>query len=276
MARGTIVSGRTAVITGAGSGMGRAMAQRLARLGSPVAICDWNEDDLQETASTIDGPVLSRRLDVRDRGGQMAFAAAVKEWAPAPIGMVFNNAGVTVSQTAADAAHEDDEWVLDVNMWGVIHGTRAFLPILLEQDSGAIVNVSSVFGLIGFPTQSAYCASKFAVRGYTEALRHELRRTGVRAIAVHPGGVNTNIVEHARFHVDDRGNRDHSVLRRDFRRVARTTPDKAAEIIHTGVERGKQRILIGADAAFLSLLTRIAPVRYWEVMERLEPLIRRS
>ena len=275
MAQGTIVSGRTAVISGAGSGIGRAMAQRLARHGCPVAICDWNEDDLQETAATIDGPVLARRLDVRDRGGQMAFAAAVQEWAPQPLGMVFNNAGVTVSQMAADAAHEDDEWVIDVNMWGVIHGTRAFLPILLRQDSGAIVNVSSVFGLIGFPTQSAYCASKFAVRGYTESLRHELRETGVQAVAIHPGGVNTNIVEHARFHVDDRGNRDHDVLKRDFRRVARTSPDKAAEIIHTGVERGKVRIFVGPDAGFLSLLTRIAPVRYFDVLERLEPLMRR-
>ncbi len=275
MAQGTIVSGRTAVISGAGSGIGRAMAQRLARHGCPVAICDWNEDDLQETAATIVGPVLARRLDVRDRGGQMAFAAAVQEWAPQPLGLVFNNAGVTVSQTAADAAHEDDEWVIDVNMWGVIHGSRAFLPILLEQDAGAIVNVSSVFGLIGFPTQSAYCASKFAVRGYTESLRHELRETGVRAIAVHPGGVDTNIVEHARFHVDDRGNRDHDALKRDFRRVARTSPDKAAEIIHTGVERGKQRILVGPDAGFLALLARIAPVRYFEVLERLEPLMRR-
>ncbi|MBS1870287.1 MAG: SDR family NAD(P)-dependent oxidoreductase [Actinobacteria bacterium] len=275
MARGTIVSGRTAVITGAGSGIGRAMAQRLARHGSPVAICDWNEDDLRETAETIAGPVLARRLDVRDRGGQMAFAAEVREWAPAPLGMVFNNAGVTVSQTAADAAHEDDEWVIDVNMWGVIHGTRAFLPILLEQDAGAIVNVSSVFGLIGFPTQSAYCASKFAVRGYTESLRAELRATGVRAVAVHPGGVNTNIVEHARFHVDDRGNRDHEVLKRDFRRVARTSPEKAAQIIHEGVERGRGRILVGPDAGFLALLTRVAPVRYQDVLERLEPLMRR-
>jgi NAD(P)-dependent dehydrogenase (short-subunit alcohol dehydrogenase family) len=276
MAQGTIVSGRTAVITGAGSGIGRAMAQRLARHGCPVAICDWNEGNLQETASTIDGPTLVRRLDVRDRGGQMAFAAEVKEWMPAPLGMVFNNAGVTVSQTAAEGSPEDDEWVLNVNLWGVIHGTRAFLPILLEQDAGAIVNVSSVFGLIGFPTQSAYCASKFAVRGYTESLRHELRETGVRAIAVHPGGINTNIVEHARFHVDDRGNRDHGVLRSEFRRVARTSPEKAAEIIHSGVERGRDRILVGPDAGFLSLLTRIAPVRYFEVMKRLEPLVRRG
>lgn len=275
MAQGTIVTGRTAVITGAGSGIGRAMAQRLARHGCPVAICDWNEENLHETASTIDGPTLVRRLDVRDRGGQMAFAAEVKEWMPAPLGMVFNNAGVTVSQTAAAGSPEDDEWVLQVNLWGVIHGTRAFLPILLEQDAGAVVNVSSVFGLIGFPTQSAYCASKFAVRGYTESLRHELRETGVRAIAVHPGGIATNIVEHARFHVDDRGNRDHGVLRSEFRRVARTSPEKAAEIIHSGVERGRDRILVGPDAGFLSLLTRVAPVRYFDVIKRLEPLVRR-
>jgi NADP-dependent 3-hydroxy acid dehydrogenase YdfG len=275
MPQGTIVSGRTAVITGAGSGMGRAMAQRLARLGSPVALCDWNEEDLRETEETIAGPVLARRLDVRDRGGQMAFAAEVKAWMPAPLGMVFNNAGVTVSQTAADAAPEDDEWVIDVNMWGVIHGTRAFLPILLEQDAGAIVNVSSVFGLIGFPTQSAYCASKFAVRGYTESLRHELRETNVQVVAVHPGGVDTKIVEHARFHVDDRGNRDHEALKRDFKRVARTSPAQAAEIIHTGVEAGKVRILVGRDAGFLSLLTRLAPVRYFDVLQRLEPLMRR-
>jgi len=275
MAHGTIVAGRTAVITGAGSGIGRAMAQRLAARGCPVAICDWNEDDLAETTASIDGPTFVRKLDVRDRGAQMAFAAAVAEWAPQPIAMVFNNAGVTVSQTAAEAAVEDDQWVVDVNFWGVVHGTRAFLPILLAQNDGAIVNVSSVFGLIGFPTQSAYCASKFAVRGYTESLRHELRETRVRAIAVHPGGIATNIVKHARFHVDDRGNTDRAVLESEFQRVARTSPAKAAEIIHTGVERGRDRILIGGDAGFLSLLTRLVPVRYFDVMQRLEPLIRR-
>lgn len=276
MAQGTIVEGRTAVITGAGSGIGRAMAQRLAGRGCPVALCDWDEEGLQETAATLDGPTFLRKLDVRDRGAQMAFAAAVAEWAPQPIALVFNNAGVTVSQTAAEAAAEDDEWVVDVNFWGVVHGTRAFLPILLKQDAGAIVNVSSVFGIIGFPTQSAYCASKFAVRGYTESLRHELRDTHVRAIAVHPGGIATNIVKHARFHVDDRGNTDKSVLEKEFQKVARTSPAKAAEIIHRGVERGKDRILVGGDAGFLSILTRVAPVRYFDVMQRLEPLVRRS
>jgi NAD(P)-dependent dehydrogenase (short-subunit alcohol dehydrogenase family) len=275
MSNKRLLAGRTAVITGAGSGIGRALAQRLARHGCPVAICDADEAGLAATAETIGGQVMAQPLDVRDRHGQMAFAATVRDWAPAPIGAVINNAGVTVSQPAAEAAPEDDEWVFDVNFWGVVHGTRAFLPILLEQDTGAIVNVSSVFGLIGWPTQSAYCASKFAVRGYTESLRHELRDTGVDALSVHPGGIATNIVVNSRFHVDDRGRTDKAELERDFARVARTSPDRAAAVIQRGIESGKDRILIGADAAALALLVRSAPVRYFNVIKRLEPLIRR-
>jgi len=270
------LDGRTAVITGAGSGIGRALAVRLADHGSPVALCDWDEDGLGETAAAISGPVLTERLDVRDRHGQMAFAARVRDWAPAPIGIVVNNAGVTVSQTAAGASPEDDEWVIDVNFWGVVHGTRAYLPILLAEGTGAIVNVSSVFGLIGFPTQSAYCASKFAVRGYTESLRHELRGTRVRAVTVHPGGIKTRIVEHARFHVDDRGGTDRDAFVAEFASVARTTPERAARIIHEGIRRGRGRILVGPDAAFFSLISRAAPVRYFDIIERLQPLFRRQ
>jgi NAD(P)-dependent dehydrogenase (short-subunit alcohol dehydrogenase family) len=267
--------GRTAVITGAGSGIGRALAQRLAGQGCPLAICDSDAGALDQTASMIAGPVLARELDVRDRHGQMAFAAHVREWAPAPLGAVVNNAGVTVSQPAASAAPEDDEWVLDVNFWGVVNGTRAFLPILLEQDSGAIVNVSSVFGLIGWPTQSAYCASKFAVRGYTESLRHELRDTGVRAITVMPGGVATRIVANSRFYSDDLGRTDKSELEREFANLARTSPERAATTIQKGIEAGRDRILIGPDARALALLLRALPVRYFDVIKRLEPVIRR-
>jgi NAD(P)-dependent dehydrogenase (short-subunit alcohol dehydrogenase family) len=275
MSHRSTLSGRTSVITGAGSGIGRALAQHLARGGSPVAICDSDTDGLDQTAATIDGPLLVRELDVRDRHGQLAFAAAVREWMQAPLGAVINNAGVTVSQPAAAAAPEDDEWVFDVNFWGVVHGTRAFLPILLDQDRGAIVNVSSVFGLIGWPTQSAYCASKFAVRGYTESLRHELRDTGVRAVTVHPGGIATRIVANSRYHSDDLGRSDKSALERDFAKVARTTPERAAATIIKGVEAGRDRILIGPDARALALLSRAVPVRYFELIKRLEPVVRR-
>lgn len=275
MGRKTTVAGRTAVITGAASGIGRALALRLAAHGCPVAICDWDEEGLEATAGAIEGPVLHRRLDVRDRQAQLAWAAEVREWAPAPFGMVVNNAGVTTSQTVADAAPEDDEWVIEVNLWGVVHGTRAWLPILLEQGEGALVNVSSVFGLVGWPTQAAYCASKFAVRGWTESLRQELRGTAVRAVSVHPGGVNTHIVDNSRFRVDDLGRTDRTELERDFRKVARTSPERAAKIIHEGVERGRDRILVGQDAAALATLVRLAPVRYFDVIKRLEPLVRR-
>src|SRR5271163_5335724 len=140
------LAGRTAVVTGAGSGIGRALAQRLAAHGSPVAICDWDDDGLAETVAGISGPVFHQKLDVRDRQGQMAFAAQVKDWAPAPIGLVFNNAGVTVAQTAAGASPEDDEWVIDVNFWGVVHGTRAYLPILQQEGTGVIVTPPACSG----------------------------------------------------------------------------------------------------------------------------------
>jgi NADP-dependent 3-hydroxy acid dehydrogenase YdfG len=207
----------------------------------------------------------------------MAFAADVKEWAPAPLGLVFNNAGVTVLQGVADASPEDDQWVFDVNFGGVVNGVSSFLPILLDQRSGVIANTSSVFGLVGFPHQSAYCASKFAVRGYTEALRQELRGTGVRAAVVHPGGVKTNIVANARFRSDYRGeHRDVDSAAREFATIARTTPEKAAKIIHEGIEKQKARIRVGPDAVFLDLLVRIAPTKYYDTLERLEGLVRRG
>lgn len=262
------VAGRTAVVTGAGSGIGRAVATRLAQHGCPVAIADWNEEGLEETAASISGPVLPKKLDVRDRQAVFAFAAQVQEWAPAPLGMVFNIAGVTVMQGVADASPEDDEWVLDVNLGGVVNGTRAFLPILQRQDSGAIVNTSSVFGLVGFPHQSAYCASKFAVRGFTDALRQELRGTGVRAINVHPGGVKTNIVRNARFRSDHRGQwKDSTQAAKEFELMAQTTPEKAAKIIHEGVEAGRARILVGHDAKLFDLLGRTMPTRYYDVLD---------
>jgi short-subunit dehydrogenase len=184
--------------------------------------------------------------------------------------MVFNNAGVATSQSVAGAVIEDDDWVFEVNFLGVVHGTRAFVPILLRQGSGVVVNTSSMFGLIGVPRVSAYCASKFAVRGFTESLRQELRGTGVRAVTVHPGGIKTNIARNARYHGDPRGpDRTHAEAAADFDALARTTPERAAQVIHDGVKAGKSRILIGADAYLVDALARVAPVRYADVVARL-------
>jgi NADP-dependent 3-hydroxy acid dehydrogenase YdfG len=271
------LDGRTAYVSGAGSGIGRAVAQLLAAKGCPLAIVDQSEDGLAATADLLGPvPVLTRRLDVRDRQAQLALAAEVAEWAPGPVGMVFNNAGVTTTQDVADAAVEDDEWVTQVNFEGVVNGTRAFLPILLRQNSGVIVNTSSVFGLIGFPGQSAYCASKFAVRGFTDSLRQELRGTGVSAVNVHPGGVKTNVLRNARYHAHPtQAGLAHEDASRQFEAMARTTPERAAEIIYAGVTGGKSRVLVGADAYFLDALVRLMPTRYYDVIARLEPLVAR-
>ncbi|BBX00020.1 acetoin dehydrogenase [Mycolicibacterium moriokaense] len=260
------ISGRTVVITGAASGIGRALARRLSSHDCAVAIADIDEAGLKETADLLNGPTLLRVLDVRDADAQRDFAAEVREWAPTPIAAVFNNAGVAVAGTVLDGAPEDDQWLWDINFGGVINGTRAFLPILVEQGDGAIVNTSSIYGLMAVPNQSAYCSAKFAVRGYTDSLRHELRGTGVTAITVHPGGVNTNIVRNSRVKVDPNGpSKDE--MAEQFAAITMTEPDKAAEVIHRGVEQGKARILIGPDAFMFDKLSRIAPARAYNIVE---------
>ncbi len=269
------ISGRTVVITGAASGIGRALAQRLSAHSCPVAIADVDEKGLKETDATLHGPTLVRVLDVRDGDAQRDFAAEVRDWAPQRIGAVFNNAGVAVASSVLDAVPEDDNWLWDINFHGVVNGTRAFLPILVEQNEGAIVNTSSVFGLVGMPNQSAYCSAKFAVRGFTDSLRQELRGTGVTAINVHPGGINTNIVRNARFRKDPEGRgRTQDQMVKEFAAITMTEPDKAAEIIHRGVEQGKARILVGPDAYMFDTLARIAPTRYYDILGRLESVLR--
>ncbi|MGV0793063.1 SDR family NAD(P)-dependent oxidoreductase [Mycolicibacterium sp. XJ1819] len=276
MSKRRTISGRTAVITGAASGIGRALAQRLSAHSCPVAIADIDEAGLKETEASLAGPALLRVLDVSDAAAQYDFAAAVREWAPQPIGAVFNNAGVAVGSPVLDADVADDAWLWNINFGGVVNGTRAFLPILVAQDEGAIVNTSSVFGLVGMPGQSAYCSAKFAVRGFTDSLRQELRGTGVTAVNVHPGGVNTNIVRNGRFREEvQRDGQTKEQLVREFAAMTRTQPDKAAEIIHRGVEAGKARILVGPDAYMFDALARIAPTHYFEVLGRLQELLRK-
>jgi NAD(P)-dependent dehydrogenase (short-subunit alcohol dehydrogenase family) len=275
MPRRPNLTGRPAVITGAASGIGRALAQRLSGLGSPVAIADVDEAGLAKTAASLSGPVLSRVLDVSDAADQLRFAGEVRAWLPAPLAAVFNNAVVAVTSTVLDAVPEDDDWLHGINFHGVVNGTRAFLPILVAQDDGVIVNTSSVFGLVGMPYQSAYCASKFAVRGFTDALRQELRGTGVRAVTVHPGGVTTNIARNARIRKDPEGlGRTREQMAAQFEAVTMTSPERAAQIIHRGVERGKARILVGPDAYLFDALARITPTHYYAVMSRLESRLR--
>ncbi|MFF0527217.1 SDR family NAD(P)-dependent oxidoreductase [Nocardia amikacinitolerans] len=269
------LSGHPAMITGAASGIGRALAQHLSRRGSPVAIADIDAAGLKETAASLSGPVLTRVLDVRDAADQRAFADEVRDWLTAPLAAVFNNAGVAVSASVLDADAEDDEWLRQINFDGVVNGTRAFLPLLVEQDSGVIVNTSSVFGLVGMPNQSAYCAAKFAVRGFTDALRQELRGTGVSAVNVHPGGITTNIARNARVRRDPEGlGRSKEQMAADFEAVTLTSPEKAADIITLGVERGKARILVGPDAYLFDALARLTPTHYYAVISLLERRLR--
>jgi NADP-dependent 3-hydroxy acid dehydrogenase YdfG len=263
------LTGQPVMITGAASGIGRSLAHRLSRLGSPVAIADNDEAGLKQTAASLRGQVLTRVLDVRDAADQRKFADEVRAWLPAPLAAVFNNAGVALSSTVLNAEPADDEWLHNINFHGVVNGTRAFLPILVEQDSGVIVNTSSVFGLVGMPYQSAYCAAKFAVRGFTDSLRQELHGTGVSAVNIHPGGIKTNIARNGRMREDPEGRgRTHEEMAASFEAIALTTPDKAARIIHDGVERGKARILVGPDAYMFDILARVAPSHYYDVIGR--------
>jgi NADP-dependent 3-hydroxy acid dehydrogenase YdfG len=265
------LAGRAVVITGAASGIGRSLAGQLSWCGSPVAIADIDEAGLKDTAQSLPGDVLTRVLDVRDAADQYRFAAEVREWLTGPLAAVFNNAGVAVASTVLDADPDDDEWLRQINFDGVVNGTRAFLPLLVEQDEGVIVNTSSAYGLAGMPYQSAYCASKFAVRGFTDALRQELRGTGVSAVTVHPGGVKTNIARNTRVRKDPEGlGRAHEQMAAEFEAISMTTPGKAAEVIIRGTERGKARILIGPDAYMFDILARAAPTHYYDAIAVLE------
>jgi NAD(P)-dependent dehydrogenase (short-subunit alcohol dehydrogenase family) len=261
------LNGKVAVVTGAGSGIGRALAQGFAAKGCKLALADINEANLRETAASLGSEVMTQTFDVADRAAMYAFAAAVQQkFGTAHV--VVNNAGVAVSQTVADIEYKDFEWLMGINFWGVVYGTKAFLPMLTAQNDGAIVNISSVFGIIAVPAQCSYNAAKFAVRGFTECLRHELKeaRSRVQSICVHPGGIKTNIVRHARIFKSFDGETDKNVMAKQFEQGAKTTPEKAAATIIDGIERGKVKVLIGADARMIDWIQRLMPVRYWSVL----------
>ena len=255
-------SGRVAAITGAGSGIGRALAEALSERGCHVALADVDEARLAETAARCEGrgvKVSTRVVDVADRQAVLAWADAVVD-EHGGVHLAINNAGVALGATVDAMSFDDAEWLMGVNFWGVVHGTKAFLPHLLAAGDGHVVNVSSVFGLVGMPTQSAYNASKFAVRGFTEALRMELdlADAGVSCTTVHPGGVRTNIARDARVDPGLTGLGGPTESRADrFDAIARTSPEKAAETILDAVARNRRRVLIGADARVIDLLSRL-------------------
>jgi len=257
---------RVVVVTGAGAGIGRALACAFAAAGSRLALADVDAEALGETARLVGSArCLTAVVDVADRVAMEHFAGEVAAHFGA-VHVVVNNAGVTVSQTIERLSYDDFAWLIGVNFWGVVHGTKAFLPWLRQADEAAVVNVSSVFGLIAFPTQGAYNASKFAVRGFTEALRQELRGTHIAVHCVHPGGIRTHILRNARFYADAHGETDHARASDEFSRLARTTPEAAARIIVAAVRRGTPRVLIGGDARLIDHLQRWLPVRYASVI----------
>jgi NAD(P)-dependent dehydrogenase (short-subunit alcohol dehydrogenase family) len=266
------LNGRVAAITGAGSGIGRALAQNLARRGTHLALSDIDEVGLAETVALCEGvgvKVTSQRVDVADRAAVFAWADQVVA-DHGKVNLVFNNAGVALGATIESMSYEDFEWLMDINFWGVVHGTKAFLPHLIEAGEGHIVNLSSVFGLLSIPSQSAYNAAKFGVRGFTDALRIELdvARNGVSCTTVHPGGIKTNIARNARM--DDSvaafSGQVPEAMGDDFDKVAMTTPEKAARQILKAVERNRRRALIGPDAKVLDVISRLPAGVYQRVI----------
>lgn len=271
---------KVAVITGAGSGIGRALARDLAAAGARLALSDVNQVGLQETADSLglgSDRLITEAFDVADRGAFYAFAERVTGHFGAAH-LVFNNAGVALGATVEDMSYEDFEWLMGINFWGVVHGTKAFLPHLKAAGEGHIVNVSSVFGLIGVPTQSAYNASKFAVRGFTEALRQELEMEGgrVSCTSVHPGGIKTNIARNARMGAGvEKITGDVDKARRDFEKMFRTTPEEASQTILKGVKGNKRRVLIGSDARAIDSMQRLMPTAYQRIMVAGQKMMRK-
>lgn len=247
-----------AVVTGASSGIGRALAQQLDDEGYTLVLCDVNEPGLRETQGLLKRGSQRVTLDVSKRLEVEAMAAEVIA-RHGRIDLVINNAGVSLYGSLAEVTIEDFEWLFGINFWGVVYGTKAFLPKMLEQRSGTIVNLSSVFGMIAFPHQGTYNASKFAVRGFTEALWLELEGTGVTAVSVHPGGIKTNIARGTRV---PGGAAVKARVTSDFERAASTTPEKAAEVIMRGVYDKKRRVMVGLDAQAIQLLARLLPESY--------------
>jgi butyryl-CoA dehydrogenase len=267
--------GRVAAVTGAGSGIGRALARELAARGAHLALSDINEATLAETvmlceAAGAAAKITSQRVDVADRDAVYAWADQVVA-DHGRVNLIFNNAGVALAASIEAMSYEDFEWLMSINFWGVVHGTKAFLPHLKAAGEGHVINMSSVFGLISVPGQAAYNAAKFAVRGFTDALRMELEMnpSGVSCTTVHPGGVKTNIARNARVDPSLAATLSHPDAAADeFDKMARTTPESAARQILLGVTRDRRRVLVGPDAAVIDLVSRLPAAASQRLIEK--------
>ncbi|MDC7789246.1 SDR family NAD(P)-dependent oxidoreductase [Rhodoplanes sp. TEM] len=255
---------KTIAITGAASGIGRALAVRLASECACVALLDRDPSGLADTAALCraagGAAVETLTVDVARRDAVAAAAQAMVDRFGG-VDVLVNNAGVSSSGAIGQLTGETLRWTMEINFWGVVHGTMAFLPQLVRRNEASLVNVSSVYGLIGVPGQAAYCASKFAVRGFTEAVRQDLRGTGVAVSLVFPGGVRTNIVAGSRFD-GAMSPAEQERLRTAFAASQHTSPEAAAEAILRGIRRKAPRILIGSDATAIDLLARLRPATY--------------
>jgi butyryl-CoA dehydrogenase len=265
-------NGKVAAITGAGSGIGRALAVQLSQKGAHLALSDIDEAGLAETVNRCEGAgvkVSSQRVDVADRDAMYAWAGKVVE-DHGKVNLIFNNAGVALAATIDGVSYDDFEWLMGINFWGVVYGTKAFLPHLKASGDGHVVNMSSVFGLISIPAQSAYNSAKFGVRGFTDALRMELELEGcgVSATTVHPGGIKTNIARNARMDPSlvAVGATSEEEAREGFEKIAMTSPEKAARQILAAVEKNKRRALIGPDAKAIDLVSRLPAGLYQRVL----------
>jgi short-subunit dehydrogenase len=261
-------------VTGAASGIGRALAIELAARGCDLAIADRDEAGLAAVAAELSKSgrkVTTHRLDVSEPAQIQEFAGAVTSAHPG-LNIVINNAGVALLGQFNEIDMAQFEWLMNINFWGVVHGTRAFLPHLSTRPAAHIVNISSIFGIIAPAGQTAYCSSKFAVRGFSEALRHEfwLAKSPINLTVVHPGGIKTNIVRNMRMGAviaADNARRVESIERFD-NDFAKTTAQVAAQTIIKGIEKNAPRVLIGTDAKFMDLLQRFRPGRYFSVLQR--------
>ena len=267
----TLSNNSVAVITGAASGIGRALAVRLAKEKiSGIAVCDVNESELIETAKIVESlgvSVSTHIADVSKLEQVQRFAGEVTA-KHNRVTHLINNAGVALCGSFEEISLEDFEWLMNINFWGVIYGTKVFLPILKQQEKAHITNISSVFGLVAPPGQSAYCASKFAVRGFTESLRHELEDTNISVSSVHPGGIKTNIANNSRVGENADKNIKKKVVN-FFDKASPTTAEQAADVIVSGIKRKNPRILIGSDARQMNIIQRLFPAKYFSVMNKL-------